>query len=129
MTICGMAVRYHGSCGTSRGYLLVRHGARNSVLLFLPAMPPNTVRGMVMTHQMRMMMTIVPKGSAAVDFGRTNKGGEGEQQVDGSRWRFNKVQEARQGGVRGRLQACPVCVDARARARARACVRACVRAC
>jgi hypothetical protein len=30
-------------------------------------MPPNTVRGMVTRPQMTRMMTIVPKGSAAVE--------------------------------------------------------------
>ena len=67
MIICGTAVRYQGSSGISLGYLLVRQGARNSALLFFPAMPPKTVRGIVMAHQMRMMTTMVPKGSAAVD--------------------------------------------------------------
>lgn len=42
-------------------------GASNSVLLFLPAMPPATVSGIVTRLQMMMMMTMVPKGSAAVD--------------------------------------------------------------
>ncbi len=32
ISICGSAVRYQGSSGISLGYLLVRHGARNSVL-------------------------------------------------------------------------------------------------
>ena len=67
MIICGTAVRYHGSSGISRGYLLVRQGARNSDLLFLPAMPPKTVSGIVMAHQMRMITTMVPNGRAAVD--------------------------------------------------------------
>jgi hypothetical protein len=38
-----------------------------SHLLFLPAMPPNTVRGMVTRPQMMRMTTMVPKGRAAVD--------------------------------------------------------------
>ena len=36
-------------------------------LEFLPAMPPSTVSGKVMSAQMTRMMHIVPKGSAAVD--------------------------------------------------------------
>ncbi len=43
------------------------HGALNSTFEFFAAMPPMTVRGKVTSAQMRMMMTIVPKGSAAVD--------------------------------------------------------------
>ena len=36
-------------------------------LEFLPAMPPSTVSGNVMSAQMTRMMHMVPKGSAAVD--------------------------------------------------------------
>eukprot|EP00959_Pyramimonas_sp_CCMP1952_P339781 7115787-Pyramimonas_sp.AAC.1 len=39
MHICGTAERYHGMPGTSRGILVVRHGALNSCFVFLPAMP------------------------------------------------------------------------------------------
>ena len=67
MSICGTTPRYHGSSGTSRGYLLVRTGAANSPRWFLPAMPPNTVSGMVTMDQMTRMITMVPTGSAAVD--------------------------------------------------------------
>ena len=35
-------------------------------LVFLPMMPPTTVSGKVTSAQMTMMMTMVPKGSAAV---------------------------------------------------------------
>ncbi len=45
----------------------MRQGALNSVRVFLPMMPPKMVRGMVMSAQMRVMITMVPKGSAAVD--------------------------------------------------------------
>lgn len=48
-------------------HLLVRQGALNSVRVFLPMMPPRIVSGIVMSAHIRMMMTIVPKGSAAVD--------------------------------------------------------------
>ena len=34
--------------------------------VFLPAMPPSTVSGNVTSAQMTRMITIVPKGSAAV---------------------------------------------------------------
>jgi hypothetical protein len=44
----------------------VRQGAWNSVLLFFPAIPPNTRRGEVTSAQMRIMTMIVPKGKAAV---------------------------------------------------------------
>jgi hypothetical protein len=43
------------------------HGALNSTGLFLAAMPPSTVSGKVMSAQMKIMMTMVPKGRAAVD--------------------------------------------------------------
>lgn len=39
----------------------------NPYRLFLPAMPPKTVRGIVTKLQMRHIITIVPNGSAAVD--------------------------------------------------------------
>jgi len=42
----------------------------NSTLAFLAAMPPSTVRGKVMRDHRKMMMTMVPKGRAAVDCGR-----------------------------------------------------------
>jgi hypothetical protein len=42
-------------------------GALNSTGLFLAAMPPSTVRGKVMRAHRKMMMTMVPKGRAAVD--------------------------------------------------------------
>eukprot|EP00983_Pelagomonas_calceolata_P052974 1143089-Pelagomonas_calceolata.AAC.14 len=45
----------------------VHEGALNSALEFLAAMPPNTVRGNVMRDHRKMMMTMVPKGRAAVD--------------------------------------------------------------
>ena len=35
--------------------------------VFLPTMPPAMVSGMVMSAQMARMITMVPKGSAAVD--------------------------------------------------------------
>ena len=66
MTICGTGPRYQGRLGISRGYLFVRTGAANSPRAFLPAMPPNTVSGMVTSDQMTRMTTIVPNGSAAV---------------------------------------------------------------
>ena len=47
--------------------MVVRQGALNSVLAFLPAMPPRTVSGKVTSAQMMRMMQMVPKGSAAVD--------------------------------------------------------------
>ena len=67
MSICGTTPRYHGSSGTSRGYLLVRQGAANSVRVFLPSTPPTTVRGMVTRDQSSTRITIVPNGRAAVD--------------------------------------------------------------
>ena len=45
---------------------MVRQGALNSIRVFLPAMPPSTVSGNVTRAQMTRMMTMVPKGSAAV---------------------------------------------------------------
>ena len=42
-------------------------GALNSALEFLAVMPPKTVSGNVTSAQMRMMMTMVPKGRAAVE--------------------------------------------------------------
>ena len=66
MTICGTGPRYQGRLGISRGYLFVRTGALNSPRAFLPAMPPNTVSGMVTSDQMTRMTTMVPNGSAAV---------------------------------------------------------------
>ena len=36
-------------------------------LVFLPAMPPSTVRGKVTTAQMMKMITMVPNGRAAVE--------------------------------------------------------------
>lgn len=46
------------------------HGAAKSCLLFLPAMPPKMVSGIVTKHQMIRMMTMVPNGNAAVDCSR-----------------------------------------------------------
>ena len=46
--------------------MVVRQGAWNSVLLFFPAIPPNTRRGEVTSAQMRIITMIVPKGKAAV---------------------------------------------------------------
>ena len=44
------------------------HGALNSAFFaFLATMPPSTVSGKVTSAQVRMMMTMVPNGSAAVD--------------------------------------------------------------
>ena len=48
-------------------HLFVRQVALNSVRVFLPMMPPATVSGMVMSAQMRRMITMVPNGRAAVD--------------------------------------------------------------
>jgi hypothetical protein len=39
----------------------------SSTWWFLPAMPPNTVSGIVIALHMSMMITMVPNGSAAVD--------------------------------------------------------------
>ncbi len=50
-----------------RAHLFVRQVALNSVRVFLPTMPPAMVSGMVMSAQMARMITMVPKGSAAVD--------------------------------------------------------------
>ena len=47
-------------------HLVVLQGALNSIRVFLPAMPPSTVSGKVTSAQMTRMITIVPKGSAAV---------------------------------------------------------------
>ena len=66
IAICGMVARYQGRGGISRGYLVVRHGAWNSTLLFLPATPPRTSKGKVTSIQMRRITKIVPNGSAAV---------------------------------------------------------------
>lgn len=45
---------------------MVRHGAWNSVLPFLPATPPKTSKGAVTSVHIRMITRIVPKGNAAV---------------------------------------------------------------
>ena len=45
----------------------MRQVALNSVRVFLPTMPPVMVSGMVMSAQISRMMTMVPKGKAAVD--------------------------------------------------------------
>jgi len=52
--------------GRFRTHFVVLHGALNSMRVFLPAMPPSTVSGNVTSAQMTRMITIVPKGSAAV---------------------------------------------------------------
>ena len=49
-----------------RSHLVVLQGALNSIRVFLPAMPPSTVSGNVTSAQMTRMITIVPKGRAAV---------------------------------------------------------------
>lgn len=49
------------------------HGALNSAFEFLAAMPPSTVRGNVIRDHRKMMITIVPKGRAAVDCVCLNK--------------------------------------------------------
>jgi hypothetical protein len=66
IAIWGIVCRYQGSGGISLGYLVVRQGAWNSVLLFLPAIPPKTSKGNVTKVQMRTMTQMVPKGNAAV---------------------------------------------------------------
>jgi hypothetical protein len=66
-TICGTKPRYHGSSGTSRGYLFVRQGASYSRREFLPATPPSTVSGIVTKDHRTIITTMVPKGSAAVE--------------------------------------------------------------
>jgi hypothetical protein len=66
IAIWGMVLLYQGRGGISRGYFVVRTGAWNSVLLFLPAMPPNTSNGEVTSVHIRTITQIVPKGSAAV---------------------------------------------------------------
>lgn len=48
-------------------HFVVLQGALNSILVFFPAMPPSTVSGKVTSAQITKMITIVPKGSAAVD--------------------------------------------------------------
>ena len=48
--------------------MVVLQGALNSILVFLPAMPPNTVSGNVTRAQITKIITIVPNGSAAVDW-------------------------------------------------------------
>ena len=45
---------------------MVRHGAWNSVWLFLPAIPPNTSKGEVTSAHIRRITRIVPNGKAAV---------------------------------------------------------------
>lgn len=45
----------------------MRQVALNPVRVFLPMMPPAMVNGIVMSAQIMRMMTMVPKGSAAVD--------------------------------------------------------------
>jgi len=45
---------------------VVRTGAWNSALLFLPAIPPNTSKGEVTSVHMRTITMMVPKGRAAV---------------------------------------------------------------
>ena len=64
--ICGIVDRYQGSSGISRGYFVVLVGALKSVLVFLPAIPPTMVSGIVTMAQTKTMSTIVPNGSAAV---------------------------------------------------------------
>jgi len=66
IAICGIVLRYQGSGGISLGYFVVRQGAWNSLLLFLPAIPPKTSKGNVTKVQMSTMTQIVPKGNAAV---------------------------------------------------------------
>jgi hypothetical protein len=66
IAICGIVFRYQGSGGISLGYFVVRQGAWNSLLLFLPAIPPKTSKGNVTKVQMSTMTQIVPKGNAAV---------------------------------------------------------------
>ncbi|KAK8486178.1 hypothetical protein V6N13_026100 [Hibiscus sabdariffa] len=61
-----MALLYQGSGGIYRGYFVVRQGAWNSALLFLPARLPRTSNGDVTSVHVRTITTIVPKGSAAV---------------------------------------------------------------
>ena len=39
--------------------------------VFLPMMPPRMVNGIVMSAQMSIIITMVPKGSAAVDCSHT----------------------------------------------------------
>ena len=64
----GVGAGVERTCALERARaLLVRVGAANSARAFLPAMPPNTVSGMVTRHQMTSMTAIVPAGSAAVD--------------------------------------------------------------
>ena len=59
---------WHSSVQWLEAHLFVRQVALNSVRVFLPMMPPATVSGMVMSAQMRRMMTMVPNGRAAVDY-------------------------------------------------------------
>jgi hypothetical protein len=67
MSIWGIVVRYQARGGTSRGNLVVLQGAFNSALEFLARMPPSTVSGKVTRAQIKMMMTMVPKESVAVE--------------------------------------------------------------
>eukprot|EP00983_Pelagomonas_calceolata_P102644 1158831-Pelagomonas_calceolata.AAC.3 len=52
----------------------VQEASLHPDLLFFPAMPPNTVSGIVTRPQMMMTMTMVPKGRAAVDCAQQSRG-------------------------------------------------------
>ena len=78
-TTASLAAGRTQGCGTPDFYRILPacmhapthlHGAAKSVLLFLPAMPPNIVSGMVTRPQMIRMITMVPNGKAAVDCSR-----------------------------------------------------------
>ena len=45
MAMCTGRLRYHGAGGISRDMFLVRHGASKPLAMFLPMIPPKTVRG------------------------------------------------------------------------------------
>ena len=54
MAMCTRTLRYHGDGGISRAMFFVRQGASNPEAMFLPSIPPSTVRGNPTSTQTNM---------------------------------------------------------------------------
>ena len=64
MDMCTMMLRYHGDGGISRAMFLVLHGASKPDDMFLPRMPPRTLRGNPTSSQTSIIRNIVVNGNA-----------------------------------------------------------------
>lgn len=67
INICTITLRYHGNDGISRAIFFVRHGASNPEAIFLPSIPPNTLRGNPTNNHTIIIRNIVVNGNAYIE--------------------------------------------------------------